>query len=283
MKLILLTMFMSLSLQAQEPTSVLESKEEKTTTTNSVTPYDPEKTAKELEEKEQVVEESISEEKEEPMIESNSVPTPTYQEMIAVFFKQNKISGYEEVLWQLLDSDYKKIKNNDFEYQKLKDSKYKEMQEIVKKSEERRFALNSFITVGNYDFKAETYPITSVMHTVDGMMTSYSLDLIKSGLMFTNLFDAKGLEDKGYLTTFDYKIKGLEKLKSFKLKKELAEKLSSTLSMNRSVYCVMDVSTPTFKTSKDKYLKKLRIEAESSFKKMTCYMDSSRTVLLTEF
>lgn len=273
-------MSMSLSLQAQESATVAQTNEEDTS--SIVTPYDPEKTAKELAEKEEVSE-TVIEEKEEPMIESNAVATPSYQEMIAVFLKQNKISGYEEVLWQLLDSDYKKIKNNDFEYQKVKDLKYKEMQEIVKKSDEKRFALNSFITVGNYDFKAETYPITAVMHTVEGMMTSYNLDLIKSTLMFANLYDSKGLEDKGYLTTFDYKIKGLEKLKSFKLKKELAEKLSANLSMNRSVYCVMDVSTPIFKTIKDKYLKKIRIDAESSFKKMTCYMDSSRTALLTEF
>lgn len=213
---------------------------------------------------------------EEPTLESHAVNSVTYDEMLPLIISQLKIPGGEELLWEMTSPDYDQIKNNDFEYVKVKPEKIKSFKEVIAASDKKDFALNVFIELGSYDFKKESYPIKAIGHTVSAFM-SYDIDLAKSGLLYTKVFKSKPMEDKGYMSIFEWHILKTNKFKELNLKKPDAEKLSADLGPNRKVHCVLSVSVPTFKANKEKFLPHKRLKAESNAKNMTCYSDSSRT------
>jgi len=219
---------------------------------------------------------------EAPALESHSVKAVTYDDMLPLIINQLKIPGGEELLWEMTAPDYDQIKNNDFEYAKVKPEKIKEFKEIIASSAKKDFALNVFIEIGSYDFKKESYPIKMLGYTVNAFMSDYDVDLSKSGVMYSKLAQSKPMEDKGYISIFDWRILKTEKFKDLKIKKAEAEKLSAELGPNRKVHCVVAVSVPVFKANKEKFQPKKRLKAESTVKNMTCYSDSSRTIKIAE-
>lgn len=210
----------------------------------------------------------VEESKVEPIIDLE------YIDLVKIYFKTNKHKDAEEIIWSLVDSNYDSIKNNEFEYVKMKEAKYKEMGGIISSSEDKKLPLNLEIELGAYNFKNEEFPIKDIVSP--GRM-GLNLSLLKSEISFNS---GKMNLDKYELGSSAFiKFGKLDRLKNIKIKKELAEKIVANLASNRRMSCILNfdhfkIKNEVFKIAK---LKTYSLKGSADFVDGKCFMDELRT------
>lgn len=197
-----------------------------------------------------------------------------FNDILKIYFKNNKHKDSEEILWSLIDPEYKNIKNNDFEYQKVKDGKLKEMKDLISKSEDNKLNLNTVIQVGSYDFKKEEFPVKDIIHIATIMRLESSILKNEFYLPSSSLN-----LDKYELGAASIKILKLDKIKNIKVKKDVAEKITANLDPSRKIYCLMKFDHLKIKREKKKLGKYINysLKGNIDFSEGKCYYDDNRT------
>lgn len=228
----------------------------------------------------EVTQEEAVQEIPEPQLEvqaepvSNNVKEFEYVDLLKYYFKTHDHKNKEEILWSILDPEYAMTKNNDFEYQKQKDKKHKEMQEIIKTSTDKDLALNTSIKLGPYDFKKEEFALQDVTHTTFALM-SFETSLMKGEKIFNISSYGLDLEKDQIGNIANIKFNGFNKIKSIKVKKDIAEKVTARFGASRKVYCTMNFNNLKIQSKKTLIAKKAyyAFNGTLDFASGTCYYD----------
>ncbi len=198
-----------------------------------------------------------------------------YNDLVKIYFKMNKHKDAEEILWFLTDSDFSAIKNNEFEFQKVKEAKYNDMKKLILSSQEKNLPLNLEIEVGSYDFKKEEFPVKNIFSP--GRM-GLDLNLSKSELSFNS--GQMGLDKYEIGSSAFVKFGNFDKIKSIKVKKEIAEKIVANMTSKRRISCLLNFNNFKLKNVSTNIGKitsyAIRGTAELSDGK--CFMDELRTL-----
>jgi beta-galactosidase/beta-glucuronidase len=229
----------------------------------------------------EVVEETAGENtvetvEETAVVKSEDATPLDYIDFLKVYLAKNKFKDGEELVWSEIDKDYSAIKNDDFQYQKVKEAKLKEAQSEIEKSLTQDRALNVSLVLGKYDFKHEAFPVEAV-NVATGIIS-----FTESNIMVSDLYYPGGSSraEKFLLpTSAELKIENIKNVSPLKVKKEIAEKVTSTFSMARSLSCVLGIETPkvTIDTKKMGKMIFRTFKAKSKYKNLKCYFDNSRT------
>lgn len=214
---------------------------------------------------------------------SNSVKDFGYVDLLTYYFKTNDHNNKDEILWSILDPDYAITKNNDFEYQKQKDKKLKEMQEIIKNATDKDFTLNTAVKLGPYDFKKEAFTLQDVTHTTFSLM-SFETTLMKGDKVFSISQYGLDLEKSQIGNMANIKFTGFTKIKEIKVKKEIAEKVTARFGVARKVFCTMNFNNLKIKNKKTMIGKKAYYSLNGiiEYKSGICYFDDERKELAFE-
>lgn len=209
-------------------------------------------------------------------IKSQEVESFNYIDLVKVYFKKNAHKDQEEILWSLIDPEYKGIKSNEFEYQKTKEAKYKEMKELILTSEDKLLPLNLEVELGSYDFKKEEFPIKDIFEV--GLLMSLSSSIINNEISYPS--SSMNLEKFEIGNTAYIKFQKLEKTKSVQIKKELAEKIVGQLGYKRRVFCNFYFNHLNLKNEKKKFMKYFHytLKGTLDFVNAKCFLDSQKTI-----
>lgn len=210
-------------------------------------------------------------------VESNNFD---YLDAFKHYYSKNKFKGVEEVLWQLSDKDYEAIKNNDFQYEKIKNTKIKEYEEQLNVS---NFKANTYryrlvLQVGPYNFKSEKFPVTGFRN--NEAFSSFGLNDKWENVsysIFNPLFFRKNIQhipEDGVVVFPDLK----KRMSEILVKKDIAEKFSSQFDFSRSIHCLLYANNPVVSTlTVNKLFNKNKVQSfkvSLNLSKIECFYDA---------
>lgn len=194
-----------------------------------------------------------------------------YEDFLIRYFKNHHHKDKEEIIWFLTDNNYQSIKNNDFEYEKIKPKKLQEMKELIASTKDLEFVIDANIKLGPFDFKNESFELKDITHRDHEF--GFESSILKSTLSCDST--KWGLEKFELDKNCELKINKLNKLNFIKVKKDIAEKVTSNFGLDRKVFCKFNLKKLEVINKKFKFFKKTHhsLEASINFESGTCFHD----------
>jgi hypothetical protein len=150
------------------------------------------------------------------------------------------------------------------------------MKDLISTSEDKIFPQNLEVELGSYDFKKEEFPIKDIFEV--GLFMSEGYSIVKSEVTYPS--GNMNLEKFEIGNNAYIKFQKLDKNKSVKVKKDLAEKIVGQLGYNRRVFCNFYFNHPKLKNEKKKFIKTFyySIRGTLDFVNAKCFLDKRKTI-----
>lgn len=219
-------------------------------------------------------------------VKDKSLDEFNYPQAMLIFSSQNKVKDSEEILWELMDPNYREIKSNEFQYQKIKQSKIDEMTVMINdaKKSNSDFKYNVDIEFGTYDLKEESFPLIKMTKGFELAVMREKTNLLKEDLLEISQINFKSrkidLPEK-----LEIQFIGFEKMPKAKVSKDIAEQMVNSFGLTRSLPCEVIFNNAEVKRSDKKFgnfVDKV-FKAKLKFKSGKCYFDNNKEKIAFNF